>query len=135
MLAKLVATTDAIVIAGGHVAVLANRLRLFDIAALAGARPIVAWSAGAMALAERVVLYHDHPPQGAAPAELLDRGLGLVAGVLPLPDAARRLALEACWKSQPQAAARAVATPHSRPSPALKRATQAAEVATHRAAS
>jgi hypothetical protein len=92
-LAQAVAAAGTVLIAGGHVAVLLNRMRLFDLEPALAARRCVAWSAGAMALAERVVLYHDHPPQGASPAELLDRGLGLVAGVLPLPDAVRRLAL------------------------------------------
>jgi hypothetical protein len=93
-LAQAVAEAGTVLIAGGHVAVLLNRMRMFDLGQALAAARCVAWSAGAMALAERVVLYHDHPPQGAAPAELLDRGLGLVAGVLPLPDAGRRLALE-----------------------------------------
>jgi hypothetical protein len=93
-LAQAVAEAGTVLIAGGHVAVLLNRMRLFALGDSLAARSCVAWSAGAMALAERVVLYHDHPPQGASPAELLDRGLGLVAGVLPLPDAVRRLALE-----------------------------------------
>jgi len=92
-IAEAVAQAGTVLIAGGHVAVLLNRMRLFGLAEALAARRCVAWSAGAMALAERVVLYHDHPPQGAAPAELLDRGLGLAAGVLPLPDAVRRLAL------------------------------------------
>jgi len=92
--AQAVANCKTVLISGGHVAVLLNRIRLFDLAPALATRRCVAWSAGAMALAERVVLYHDHPPQGAAPAELLDRGLGIVTGVLPLPDPARRLALE-----------------------------------------
>jgi hypothetical protein len=46
-----------------------------------------------MALAERVVLFHDHPPQGAGSAELFEAGLGLVPGALFLPHAATRLAL------------------------------------------
>jgi hypothetical protein len=83
----------AILIAGGHVAVLLNRLRLFDAAAWLSGRPVVAWAAGAMVLTERIVLFNDHPPQGAGDAELLDAGLGLVAGVVALPDAAHRLDL------------------------------------------
>ena len=39
---------------------------------------VVAWSAGAMVLTERVVLFHDDPPHGAGIAEVLDVGLGLV---------------------------------------------------------
>jgi hypothetical protein len=85
--------TSAIAIAGGHVAVLLNRLRLFGIAELAGARPIVAWSAGAMALTERVVLFHDDPPHGQAISEVLDAGLGLAPGLVALPEPRLRLRL------------------------------------------
>jgi hypothetical protein len=45
-----------------------------------------------MAMAERVVLFHDHPPQGAGNAELLEAGLGLVPAAVFLPHAAGRLA-------------------------------------------
>ncbi len=85
---------DAILVAGGHVAVLLNRLRLFGMAELIGAKPIVAWSAGAMALSERVVLFHDRQPQGAAHAEVLEAGLGLVRGIVALPHAHARLTLD-----------------------------------------
>jgi hypothetical protein len=85
--------TGAIVIAGGHVAVLLNRLRLFGIAELAGSRPIVAWSAGAMALTERVVLFHDDPPHGQAISEVLDAGLGLARELVVLPEPRLRLDL------------------------------------------
>ncbi len=85
---------EGLLIAGGHVAVLLNRLRLFRFAELVAERPIVAWSAGAMALAERVVLFHDSPPQGFGNAEVLDVGLGLYSGLLPLPHAERRLRLQ-----------------------------------------
>jgi hypothetical protein len=85
--------TGAIVIAGGHVAVLLNRLRLFGIAELAGPRPIVAWSAGAMALTERVVLFHDDPPHGQAISEVLDAGLGLARELVVLPEPRLRLDL------------------------------------------
>lgn len=88
-----IAATDAIVIAGGHVAVLLNRLRLFGLAELAGDRPIVAWSAGAMALTERVVLFHDDPPHGAAISEILDAGLGLAHDLVVLPEPRLRLRL------------------------------------------
>lgn len=86
--------TTAIVIAGGHVAVLLNRLRLFGIADLAGRRPIVAWSAGAMALTERVVLFHDDPPHGQAISEVLEAGLGLAPGLVVLPEPRLRLDLD-----------------------------------------
>lgn len=83
----------AVLIAGGHVAVLLNRLRLFGAASWLARRPVVAWSAGAMTLTERVVLFHDRPPQGPGDPEVLDAGLGLVGGIVALPDAAHRLDL------------------------------------------
>jgi hypothetical protein len=89
----LLAGAAVLAVAGGHVAVLLNRMRLFNPLPRIAGRPIVAWSAGAMALGERVVLFHDNPPQGSGNAEVLDAGLGLVRGVLPLPDASRRLRL------------------------------------------
>ncbi len=92
--ANILDDSAALAIAGGHVAVLVNRLRLFRLAELAVEKPIVAWSAGAMALAERIVLFHDSPPQGAGNAEVLDLGLGLYSGLLPLPHARRRLRLD-----------------------------------------
>ena len=83
----------ALLLAGGHVEVLLNRLRLFDIADMMIGVPVIAWSAGAMALSDRVVLFHDHPPQGAGVAEVSDIGLGLFPGVVPLPHAGQRLRL------------------------------------------
>jgi hypothetical protein len=46
-----------------------------------------------MVVAERVVLFHDSPPQGAGNAEVLDAGLGRCKGLVPLPHASRRLRL------------------------------------------
>jgi Peptidase family S51 len=93
-LRSVLESSAAVAVAGGHVAVLLNRLRLFEIQSLVEGLPVVAWSAGAMALAEKVVLFHDRPPQGAGNAEILDMGLGLFEGVLPLPHARTRLKLE-----------------------------------------
>ena len=91
---KIVKAAKAIAIAGGHVAILLNRLRLFGIREMIGNRPVIGWSAGAMVLTERVVLYHDSPPQGPGNAEVLETGLGLCRGIVPLPHARRRLRLE-----------------------------------------
>lgn len=93
-LAAILERTSAVVIAGGHVAVLLNRLRMFDVAALFGARPVVGWSAGGMVLTERVVLFHDQPPYGQPLAEVLDAGLGLAPGVVVLPNPRLRLRLD-----------------------------------------
>jgi peptidase E len=92
--AALIREAAALLIAGGHVAVLVNRLRLLAIDEAVRDRCVVAWSAGAMALAERIVLFHDHPPQGPNDPEVLEHGLGLVEGVVPLPHARRRLATD-----------------------------------------
>jgi hypothetical protein len=80
----------ALVVAGGHVGELVRVLHLFHVAPHLPAH-VVAWSAGAMALTERVVLFHDRAPQGPAHAEVYDEGLGLVAGAVLLPHARRRL--------------------------------------------
>jgi hypothetical protein len=85
---------DAVTVAGGHVAVLLNRLRLLEVASLLQGRQVIAWSAGAMVLAARVVVFHDRPPQGAGNAEVFDTGLGLCPGLVPLPHARRRLRLD-----------------------------------------
>lgn len=85
---------EALAIAGGHVGMLLDRLRLFDLVPLWGERPVFAWSAGAMVLAEQVVLFHDSPPQGAGYTEVLDFGLGVYRRILPLPHARRRLNLD-----------------------------------------
>lgn len=88
---RLLSDCAAVCVAGGHVAILLDLLRLFDFGKLARKKPLACWSAGAMALSERVVLFHDSPPQGEGSAELLESGLGLVKGLLPLPHARTRL--------------------------------------------
>ena len=47
-----------------------------------------------MAVGERIVLFHHFPPQGHGNTEVLEAGLGLVRGVVPLPHARRRLDLD-----------------------------------------
>ncbi len=90
-LTALLDGAEALVIAGGHVASLLNRMQLFDVPGLAAGKPLVAWSAGAMVLTERVVLFHDFPPYGSDIAQVLDAGFGIVPGLVALPDAARRV--------------------------------------------
>jgi hypothetical protein len=82
-----------IVIAGGHVGELVRVLHLFRVEPFVPAT-VFAWSAGAMALTERVVLFHDRAPQGPAHAEIWDEGLGLVPGAVLLPHARRRLRVD-----------------------------------------
>lgn len=87
---------DAVLVAGGHVGVLRNRMDFFGVDVLLrrylrGGGRVVAWSAGAMVLGERIYLYYDDPPEGAADAELFDRGFSILPGAVFLPHARRRL--------------------------------------------
>jgi hypothetical protein len=91
--ARLLGDTAALVIAGGHVGVLAHTLHLFDVAASLRS-PVIAWSAGAMALTDRIVLFHDRSPQGFGHPEIYGRGLGVLRNVVPLPHARARLLLD-----------------------------------------
>lgn len=93
-LAALIEPCKAVAIAGGHVASLLNRMRLFDLGALIGARTIFAWSGGAMVVSDRVVLFHDSPPQGPGASEVLDAGVGLVPNIVVLPHPKTRLRLD-----------------------------------------
>ena len=89
----ILAECETVIIAGGNVAVLLNRLRLFSLGPLLAEKNIVAWSAGAMVLADKVVLFHDNTPEGNRDAEVFDAGLGIVNDVVLLPDAKHRLDL------------------------------------------
>jgi hypothetical protein len=82
-----------VVLTGGHVGTLLRALRLFAIR-IPAELPVIAWSAGAMALTDLVVLFHDFGPEGAQEAEVFDRGLGRVRGIVTLPHARRRLRLD-----------------------------------------
>lgn len=82
------------VVAGGQVAVLRNRLRLLGLGPVLAGLPLVAWSAGAMALSRRVVLFHDRLPFGSAKPEIYGEGADLLPGAAFFPDARRRLALD-----------------------------------------
>ncbi|HEU5058038.1 MAG TPA: hypothetical protein VFU21_16015 [Kofleriaceae bacterium] len=93
-LGALVAGSDAVVVAGGHVASLLNRMKLFDLIGLAAGKLLVAWSAGAMVLTDRIVLFHDHPPFGKAIAQVLEAGFALAPDVVVLPDPDRRIRLD-----------------------------------------
>jgi hypothetical protein len=82
--------SSALAIAGGHVGELARVLHLFHVAPHLPDH-VVAWSAGAMALTERVVLFHDFVPHGVAQTEVYVGGISVVPGVVALPHARRRL--------------------------------------------
>jgi hypothetical protein len=69
---------------------------VFGVAEVARAArtPVIAWSAGAMALADRIVLFHDRAPQGPGHPEVYGAGLGLVHNLVLLPHARARLLLD-----------------------------------------
>ena len=90
---KTLESAAALVVAGGHVDVLVRVLHLFHVEPYLPER-LVAWSAGAMALTERVVLFHDNAPQGPAQPEVFDEGIGVLPGLVLLPHARRRLFLD-----------------------------------------
>ena len=90
-IAETLAGAGTLLVAGGHVGILYNRMRLFGVAeSLPAATAVVGWSAGAMALTDRILLFHDSPPQGPGDAEILGPGLGLAPGVVALPHASSR---------------------------------------------
>lgn len=81
---------EAILIAGGHVGVLLNRLNLCRL--LQNVQlPIVAWSGGAMALGERIYFYGQFLPHTKREVELSRRGMSLFTGVQLFPRATQRL--------------------------------------------
>ncbi|HVM18343.1 MAG TPA: hypothetical protein VM307_00115 [Egibacteraceae bacterium] len=84
----------AVTIAGGHVGALLGCLALFDVAPALVDTTVVGWSAGAMALTDKVVLFNDRSPDGRSYAEVYRRGLGLCRRVVALPHARRRLLLD-----------------------------------------
>lgn len=96
--AALLSSAKAILIAGGHVAVLRNRLLFFGVhqqlfQAWLQNTAVVAWGAGAMVLTDPIVLFYDDPPDGPSHPEILDSGLALVQDTVVLPDAEKRLRL------------------------------------------
>jgi hypothetical protein len=91
--AAVLREASALVVAGGHVGVLADVLHLFNVAASVGSL-VIAWSAGAMALTDRIVLFHDRAPQGPGHPEVYGSGLSLLRDVVLLPHARARLLLD-----------------------------------------
>jgi hypothetical protein len=91
--AGLLGGAAALVMAGGHVGVLAEVLHLFNVAA-ALRSPVIAWSAGAMALADRIVLFGDRSAHGPGHPEVYGSGLSVVREVVLLPHARARLLLD-----------------------------------------
>lgn len=91
--AELLGSAAALVVAGGHVGVLAEVLHLFNVAAVLDS-PVIAWSAGAMALADRIVLFGDRSAHGPGHPEVYGIGLSVVRDVVLLPHAKARLLLD-----------------------------------------
>ncbi|MGW5238513.1 hypothetical protein ACWEOW_06245 [Monashia sp. NPDC004114] len=92
-IAAILGDCVGVVIAGGNVRTLLRAMRVFDVT-IPPELPVVAWSAGAMALTDQVVLFHDFTPHGVTAAEVHDTGTGRLPGIIALPHARRRLQLE-----------------------------------------
>jgi hypothetical protein len=96
--AAVLGSAAALVVAGGHVGVLAEVLHLFNVAAAlqptAERSPVIAWSAGAMALTDRIVLFGDRSARGPGHPEVYGRGLSVIRDVVLLPHAKARLLLD-----------------------------------------
>ncbi len=82
---------ETVLITGGNVVVLMNRLRLFGLHRGLREKNIVAWSAGAMVLSERIVLFHDKLPQGRRDAEIMSEGMSVLPRLVLLPNPTDRL--------------------------------------------
>ncbi|MDC3378799.1 Type 1 glutamine amidotransferase-like domain-containing protein [Planctomycetota bacterium] len=93
-IAEELSSCEAVLIAGGNVGVLLDQLYLLKLRPMLENKPIVAWSAGAMVLTERIVLFHDSPPQGRGAPEIYDDGMGLAPALVALPQASKRLMLD-----------------------------------------
>jgi hypothetical protein len=90
---QILEQSQAAVVAGGHVGELTRVLHLFRVEPHLP-QVVIAWSAGAMALSERVVLFHDFVPHGVAQTEVFGEGIGVVRGLVPLPHMRRRLRVD-----------------------------------------
>lgn len=90
--AQVLGDAEAVVMTGGHVGELLDALHLFNVVP-AGLQhlPVIAWSAGAMVLTERVVLFNDNATRGPRAPEVYADGLGLLRDVVVLPSARQRL--------------------------------------------
>ena len=55
---------------------------------------MIAWSAGAMALTDRIVLFGDRSPQGPGHPEVYGSGLSVLRDVVLLPHARARMLLD-----------------------------------------
>jgi hypothetical protein len=83
---------QALLIAGGHIGVLLNRLNLSRLLKHIHV-PIIAWSGGAMAMGEKIVFYHHFIPHSSGDAELSRHGMRWFRSMLLFPAASQRLNL------------------------------------------
>ena len=90
--ADVLAGSSVLAVAGGHVGMLLRTMQFFSVRPPAEL-PVVAWSAGAMAMTRTVVLFNDFVQANGA-AEVWDRGLARVENVVALPHARRRIHLD-----------------------------------------
>ncbi len=90
---RILQQCGGLAVGGGHVGVLLHVLRLFDVAAHIPPS-VVAWSAGAMAFTERVLLFHDRAVRQPSYPELADHGLGVIPAAVALPHTRLRLRLD-----------------------------------------
>lgn len=89
---ELLAGSAVLAVAGGHVGMLLRTMQFFSVRP-PSELPVVAWSAGAMAMTRTVVLFNDFA-QSHPGAEVWDRGLARVEHVIALPHARRRIHLD-----------------------------------------
>jgi hypothetical protein len=90
--AETLADCRVLAVAGGHVGMLLRSMQFFRLRP-PPEMPVVAWSAGAMAMTRTVVLFNDAAAT-AHGAEVWDRGIGRVERVVAMPHARRRLHVE-----------------------------------------
>ena len=88
---ELLGRCTSVAISGGHVATIYNRLTFFGLTEALDNHVVFAWSGGAMAISDRIVLYHDSPPQGSGAAEILSLGTGWVPNIVVLAEPEKRL--------------------------------------------
>lgn len=84
---------QALLIAGGHVGVLLNRLNLSRLLKYVHV-PVIAWSGGAMAMAEKIVFFHQSLPHATGDAELSRQGLAWFRSLVLFPRGDQRLNLQ-----------------------------------------
>ncbi len=111
-------TPQAVVVAGGHVGELTRVLHLFCVEPHLP-QVVIAWSAGAMALSERVVLFHDFVPHGVAQTEVFERGARRGSRSRAAPAHASSAA---CRRPGPHVGAGATVRPCAMPGPGRRRA-------------